>query len=174
MTIATDTGGEFFRSANSQDLVERYENLGNEIDIDTTDNDNDGLYDILEISGIRLENGEIIYTDPLDPDTGGDGLLDGEEVDTHIQYDEFTEVEFRYSSSSTSSVLADNRAFPPVPQKIKNSMKSSPFDADCDNDGIIDAYDLNPRFEGDNSDIDINSDKKPTQILQQWIMPKLL
>lgn len=35
---------------------------------------------VIKISGIRLSNGEIIYTDPLNADTDGDGLKDGEEI----------------------------------------------------------------------------------------------
>lgn len=35
---------------------------------------------VIKISGIRLSNGEIIYTDPLNADTDSDGLKDGEEI----------------------------------------------------------------------------------------------
>ena len=35
---------------------------------------------MIKIAGIRLLTGEIIYTDPLDADTDGDGLKDGEEI----------------------------------------------------------------------------------------------
>lgn len=35
---------------------------------------------VIKISGIRLSNGEIIYTDPLNADTDGDGLKDGEKI----------------------------------------------------------------------------------------------
>ena len=34
----------------------------------------------IETAGMRLSNGEIIYTDPLNADTDGDGLKDGEEI----------------------------------------------------------------------------------------------
>lgn len=43
------------------------------------DSDQDGLSDYAE-KNIRLGNGEIIETDPDNPDSDGDGLLDGEEV----------------------------------------------------------------------------------------------
>lgn len=35
---------------------------------------------VIKISGMRLSNSEIIYTDPLNADTDGDGLKDGEEI----------------------------------------------------------------------------------------------
>ena len=50
-------------------------------DFDTTDQDGDGLYDILEVKGIRLTNGRIVYTDPNDDDSDDDGLKDGEEIE---------------------------------------------------------------------------------------------
>ena len=34
----------------------------------------------IETAGMRLSNCEIIYTDPLNADTDGDGLKDGEEI----------------------------------------------------------------------------------------------
>lgn len=35
---------------------------------------------MIKTAGMRLSNGEIIYTDPLNADTDGDGLKDGEEI----------------------------------------------------------------------------------------------
>lgn len=35
---------------------------------------------VIKIAGIRLSNGEIIYTDLLNADTDSDGLKDGEEI----------------------------------------------------------------------------------------------
>lgn len=35
---------------------------------------------MIEIAGMRLSNDEIIYTDPFNWDTDGEGLKDGEEI----------------------------------------------------------------------------------------------
>lgn len=35
---------------------------------------------MVKTAGMRLSNGEIIYTDPLNADTDSDGLKDGEEI----------------------------------------------------------------------------------------------
>mgnify|MGYP002709100909 FL=1 len=43
--------------------------------------DGDKLPDAVETAGIRLQNGNIIYTNPVKSDTDGDRLLDGEEID---------------------------------------------------------------------------------------------
>ena len=44
------------------------------------DSDNDGLPDVFETKGMITSTGNIIYTDPNDPDTDKDGLLDGYEM----------------------------------------------------------------------------------------------
>jgi hypothetical protein len=49
-------------------------------EIDITDTDEDGLYDIFEMEGMMLPNGSVIYTNPQKKDTDGDGLTDAEEM----------------------------------------------------------------------------------------------
>lgn len=44
------------------------------------DSDSDGLPDTFETNGMITNTGNIIYTDPNDPDTDKDGLLDGYEM----------------------------------------------------------------------------------------------
>ena len=44
------------------------------------DSDSDGLPDTFETNGMIMNTGNIIYTDPNDPDTDKDGLLDGYEM----------------------------------------------------------------------------------------------
>lgn len=80
-TIASYTGGEFFKAYTADELLDIYSDIGITSDFDTTDTDKDGLYDAVEAAGIRLQNGKIIYTDPTNPDSDNDGLLDGEEID---------------------------------------------------------------------------------------------
>ena len=45
------------------------------------DTDGDGLSDRVEQNGLRIGNGERLYTNPYEADTDGDGLTDGEEVE---------------------------------------------------------------------------------------------
>ncbi|MEZ4640833.1 MAG: hypothetical protein R2856_38730 [Caldilineaceae bacterium] len=47
------------------------------------DTDNDGLDDLVEVQGFS-HNGEMRYTDPLNPDTDGDGILDGQECPNNV------------------------------------------------------------------------------------------
>lgn len=44
------------------------------------DSDSDGLPDVFETNGMLIQTGNVIYTDPYDPDTDKDGLLDGDEM----------------------------------------------------------------------------------------------
>lgn len=46
----------------------------------TLDSDGDGVPDIIEEGPINLMDGSVIYLDPYNPDTDGDGITDGEEL----------------------------------------------------------------------------------------------
>lgn len=86
--IADETGGTFFKAYTADELLDIYEEIGVTVEVDETDNDEDGLYDIYEVTGMRVQNGNIIYTDPTEDDTDGDGLKDGDEINTEIQHRE--------------------------------------------------------------------------------------
>ena len=88
--IADETKGKYYRALDAKDIVDIFARFGYMDDFDMTDTDGDGLPDAVETAGIRLQNGIIlqnvdsdglIFTDPTNPDTDGDGLLDGEEID---------------------------------------------------------------------------------------------
>ncbi len=79
--IADKTGGKYYKALNAQDIVDIFAKFGYMDDFDMTDTDGDKLPDAVETAGIRLQNGNIIYTNPVKSDTDGDGLLDGEEID---------------------------------------------------------------------------------------------
>lgn len=94
-------------------------------EVDPTDTDGDGLFDVYETVGIRLNNGQIIKTDPNKADTDGDGLTDYEEVG--IVYSEKKEI----SSGMTSEVKYV-------------LMVSHPLRPDTDYDGKMDPNDEKP------------------------------
>src|SRR5207248_3850042 len=45
------------------------------------DTDGDGIPDYAEVNGVADAMGHRVYSDPLDPDTDHDGLVDGSNVD---------------------------------------------------------------------------------------------
>ena len=76
--IASETGGIYYYAATTADIEKVISELTGETveAIDMTDSDGDGLYDVYEVNGMRLSNGQIVYTDPNNTDTDGDGISD--------------------------------------------------------------------------------------------------
>lgn len=80
---ARDTGGQHFKASTAEELDAIYKDLSTDNHFDLTDlpdEDEDGLPDEFEISGLVVSNAQVFYTDPENPDCDGDGLLDGEEI----------------------------------------------------------------------------------------------
>ncbi|PGZ75226.1 S-layer homology domain-containing protein [Bacillus sp. AFS029637] len=80
--ISTGTEGDFFISKDSQALVDTLINAGQSSGV-YKDSDKDGLPDWVEEKGAYYvkDTFDVIYkTDPNNPDTDGDGLLDGQEI----------------------------------------------------------------------------------------------
>lgn len=84
---AEKTNGYYYHAINSSQLEEIMKKYEHDInDIDPTDTDGDGLYDVYEINGMKLPNGQIIMTDPTKCDSDGDGVSDYEEMGNPIEY----------------------------------------------------------------------------------------
>lgn len=80
--IAEETGGEYYYCENEDDIEPMVAFIQDKTlyDVDTTDTDGDGLYDVYETVGFRLSNGVLLKSDPDIADTDGDGLSDYEEI----------------------------------------------------------------------------------------------
>lgn len=80
--MAEQTNGQYYYGASADDLAGLLENIQDDTvnKADPTDSDGDGLYDIYEKAGMKLPNGQVIYTDPNLKDTDGDGVTDFEEM----------------------------------------------------------------------------------------------
>ena len=134
--ISNYTGGEFFVAKTAEDIVDIYNNIGINQYIDMTDTDHDGIEDIFETAGMRLSNGEIIYTDPLNWDTDGDGIRDGDEI-------------VRGGFGSIHGVLNDDGSYTFYSDYgMTFYMKSDPNMSDSDGDGISDKDDTAPFLKG--------------------------
>lgn len=84
--LADFTDGEFYKAAKASEIVEWVNNVGYMKTFDQTDSDFDGIPDTFETGGMRIANGQVVYTNPDDPDTDGDGLSDGKEIIYNIFY----------------------------------------------------------------------------------------
>lgn len=126
--MADQTGGEYYYAESADQLETVFAGVIGDTtgQIDPTDADGDGLYDIFETAGMRLANGRIIYTDPTNPDTDGDNLTDYQE--TGIVYN----VDDRYIGAG---VFYNVKYF---------TMRSYPDQIDSDGDGLTDDVDDRP------------------------------
>ncbi len=79
--MANMTHGEFYKAITTNDLADIYSEIALDTFFDTEDTDDDGLYDVFELAGIRVQNGQIVHTRYDLPDTDNDGLEDGIEIE---------------------------------------------------------------------------------------------
>lgn len=126
--IADTTGGEYFKATTAEELMKVYDFIARTQGIDTDDIDIDGLYDVYERNGMRLSNGEVVYTDPTDSDSDNDGLLDGEEIKQEVK----TVPSVLYSPFNL------NNQYPEFETQIVFTRYSEPHKIDSDDDGMLD------------------------------------
>lgn len=82
--ISAQTGGSSYVATTTDEIAKAIEQLQGKTvsSFDMTDTDSDGLYDVFEINGMRIQNGNIYYTNPYVADSDGDGINDFEEMGT--------------------------------------------------------------------------------------------
>ena len=136
-TIVETTGCEYFPAASASDLPDIFDRLPDNID-PFGDLDLDGLANGLEIDGIVLGTGRRIFTDPRNPDTDGDGLLDSQEVQLASEFDA-TEGYSAYYYMTMDATDADTDGDGLLDSDEKPfGYGTASLDADTDNDGLRD------------------------------------
>lgn len=131
--LAEDTDGVFYLAANASQLTEIYSDISKKVEIET-DSDADGIADYYEENMVMF-NGITIQLDKNNPDSDGDGLLDGEEV---------VELNYQYNTDKTQVI-------------VTGKILSNPVEADTDGDGITDEeeiyyYETNPLLKDTDGD----------------------
>ena len=77
--MAEETGGKYYKYEDAYEFIEEFRHLIREPIDTSTDSDGDGIADYYE-DKIRLFNGVMLALDKNNPDTDGDGIMDGDEV----------------------------------------------------------------------------------------------
>ena len=120
--IATETLGKHFFATSAEGLIEEFEDIKGEVIDLKTDTDEDGLPDYFE-KRLRYSNGIRINTNRFKPDTDGDTVKDGDEIEIRVK-------ETKYFGQPIVRVYA--------------KMHSHPLMKDTDGDGYDDDKDRNP------------------------------
>lgn len=118
--LANNTGAVFYLASDATQLADIYKDISEKIDIET-DSDEDGVPDYYEDNMI-LFNGVKLVLDKNNPDTDGDGLLDGEEV----------VITKKYNDDKTQVIVTGKLEL------------GDPTKSDTDDDGIVDVDDTAP------------------------------
>ncbi|WP_185829804.1 VWA domain-containing protein [Vibrio penaeicida] len=153
--ISDSTYGIYQHVNTADELIEVFERFSTISGDTLVDTDQDGLTDCQEIQGIRVANStETFFTDPNNPDTDGDGLLDGIEVGERVSLTENTSL----NPTQSAALLGSRKGY----QTINNGtfegsyhkMISNPTVADTDGDGVNDAIEL----DGEANPLIVDSD----------------
>ncbi len=122
-TCVLTTGGDCDNDGLDDD-IELYE-LGT--DPEDVDTDSDGISDLAEVEGF-MQGGERWHLDPVNPDSNGDGTLDG------------------VACPELQDVITDTIGTPSGSQCLNSDSDSTPdvFDYDDDADGVPDTVDSSP------------------------------
>lgn len=139
--IANQTGGKFYKVINANDLTRVVENATypNPDLKYLPDEDGDGIPDVVEQYGIR-PNGELIGTDPNNPDTDEDGVPDGEEI--LFSQSEFEAKQNNYYFSQGTLLITDPLCYDSdgdgLDDGTEYAIGSDPLDGDSDDDLVDD------------------------------------
>ena len=110
---------------------------------DPVDTDGDGLPDVIETGGMPMGLGETVYTDPTDPDTDGDGLLDGQEVlvDQFVTHPDHDDVQYYLMNSDPTQVDTSGNG---LSDYTERAMGVDPMKMNTDGDEFPDHLDFDP------------------------------
>lgn len=125
------TGGKIYKAFLEDELADFYIEMGEHTISPTADYDKDGLPDILEKDGMRNQFGEVIYTEFDNPDSDGDGLLDGEEMNAAPRKSLFTGESCYFMWSNPNKVDSDGDGYSDYEEvygtKSKNNRPTNPM-----------------------------------------------
>lgn len=128
--LSKETIGEYYISNTSKKLNYYIKDIIYMLQdgISTVDSDDDGLYDVFEVKGMLIANGNLLYSNPKSKDTDKDGLNDFLEMTSVLTINKKSGVRYIKDSKGERTRIFD--------------CSSYPDNKDSDNDGILDKEDL--------------------------------
>ncbi|MEN8904870.1 MAG: VWA domain-containing protein [Clostridiales bacterium] len=145
--LATETKGKYFNILNAEDLPNAFSRIAGDT-VKGEDKDDDGIPDVVEENGIRDGMGNVYKLDPKNPDSDGDGLLDGEEVGDVVK-DEDKEFYMVFSDPTKPDTDDDG-----ILDIEEGDLGTKIWIADTDNDGLLDGKEYEIGFSPLDSDAD--------------------
>lgn len=136
--MSRETGGKFYsveKAGSISDIIFKVQTkiLG---EIDTTDTDGDGLYDVFETKGMMCANGRIIKTNPNNWDSDGEKISDYAEMGG----------EKSFKDGKLRKTMKIGLFFPPEEVEVHYfAWRSDPNKKDTDGDGYDDRNDKRPK-----------------------------
>ena len=128
--IVDHCGGDIYEVTTLSDFSETLKIPTSDFLVGETDSDYDGIPDVIELYGVPLANGQLIYNcDPQSKHSDGDGIEDGEEIDPELQY---CPIDLSFGGKQ---YFVKGYYF---------HMNSNPMLEDTDGDGYWDQYDPEP------------------------------
>ena len=125
--IVDHCGGDIYEVTTLSDFSETLKIPTSDFLVGETDSDYDGIPDVIELYGVPLANGQLIYNcDPQSKHSDGDGIEDGEEIIPQLLYSPIT-------------ITFDGEPF--ITEGYYFQMNSDPTLEDTDGDGIMDNED---------------------------------
>lgn len=150
--LANNTAGAFYLATDASQLEDIYKDINKKIDIET-DSDNDGIADYYQENMVMF-NGVTIKLDKYNPDSDGDGVLDGEEV---------AELNYQYNSDKTKVIVTGKLMSNPlnedtdedgISDEEESIIGTAPKDSDTDNDGLTDGFEYTYWYDPLEEDVD--------------------
>lgn len=137
--MSKETGGKFYsveKAGSISDIIFKIQTkiLG---EIDTTDTDGDGLYDVFETKGMLCQNGRVIKSNPREWDSDGDKISDFAEMGGAKSF----------KNGKLRKTMKVRLFLPPEEVEVHYfAWRSDPNKKDTDGDGYDDRCDKRPKI----------------------------
>lgn len=158
--ISDKTGGTYTVLDSTYNSYDTSKDVNNSIN-NIKDSDKDGLSDLEEEKGFRLENGEIVKTDPHKADSDGDGLSDRKELGKPMYIKYLDRAAVKENTDDYVEGYTDENKM----TKVNTKMLIEPMEAQQSRDFVTEYYYRNTShpnlIDTDDDNLNDGQDKEP-------------